>query len=85
MRSLPDPKYRCYANLYKIVSVVVVVALDLLNNDNINDIKITNGLFYELFDFSTSKWITFSQKYVFYDHYNFILRKKVNKKTTRQP
>lgn len=25
-----------------------------------------------------------SQKYVFYDHYKFLLRKKVNKKTTRQ-
>lgn len=84
LRSLPDPKYRCYANFYKIVSVVVVVVLNLLNNDNDNHIKNTDGLFYELFDFSTSKWIIFSQKYVFYDHYNFLLRKKVNKKTTRQ-
>lgn len=83
LRSLPDPKYRCYANLCKIVSVVVVVALDLLNNDNNNHIKITDGLFYELFDFRTSKWIIFSQKYVFYDHYKFILHKKVNK-TNRQ-
>lgn len=86
LRSFPDPKYRFYANLCNIVSVVVVVALDLLNNDNNNHIKITDGLFYELFDFSrpTSKWIIFSQKYVFYDHYTFLLRKKVNKKTTRQ-
>lgn len=45
LRSLPDPKYRCYANFYKVVSVVVVVALDLLNNDNNNHIKLQTDVF----------------------------------------